>query len=500
MKQITPWSRREFIKSASAATLSALAAGFPRALLADEPQVATTEASADTVIVLWMGGGMAHTETFDPKRYTAYFKGMPSSAFLSTFPSIDTSVDHIKFSEGLEKLAKVMDRGTLIRSYTAGDLGFILHSRHQFQWHTGYAPPQTVAAPHIGAVIARTLGPVNPAVPAFINIGQRFDVGEGEELKAFTTAGFLGSEYGPFNIPFPESAAESVRPPGSMTAGRFENREKLFKKMLAASPLGEYGSDFQKESLVRSLDNAYRLLSSPAAKAFDLAQEPLENVRKYVPSYKPGDRYDVKQDRDEAKYEEQMVGRFGLGCLLARRLAEVGARYVEVTTEYIPFLNWDTHEHGHSRAAAMKKQIDAPVAQLVLDLEERGLLNRTLIVLASEFSRDALIEGKPDKTVKNQVDVPDKIDDMKHYGMHRHFTDAGCVLLFGGGVKRGYLHGVTSDERPCKTLEKRVVIEDLHASIYGALGISPKLAYEIERRPFYVTRDGVGKPIGDLFA
>jgi len=494
------WTRRNFIKTASAATLSALAAGFPRRVLAAAAEAEQAKATADTVIVLWMGGGMAHTETFDPKRYTAYYKGMPSSAFLSTFPSINTSVDNIKFSEGLEKLAKVMDRGTLIRSYTAGDLGFILHSRHQFQWHTGYAPPQTVAAPHMGAVIARTLGPKNPAVPAFINIGQRFDVGEGEELKAFTTAGFLGSEYGPFNIPFPESAAESVRPPGGMTVGRFENREKLFKKMVAASPIGDHGSDYQKETLLRSLDNAYRLLSSPAAKAFDLAEEPLENVRRYVPDYKPGSRYNAKKDRDEAKYEEEMVGRFGLGCLLARRLAEVGARYIEVTTEYIPFLNWDTHEHGHSRAAAMKKQIDAPVTQLVLDLEERGLLNRTLIVLASEFSRDALIEGKPDKSVKNQVDVPDKIDDLKHYGMHRHFTDAGCVLLFGGGMKRGYLHGVTSDERPCKTLAQRVIIEDLHASIYQALGISPKLSYEIERRPFYVTRDGLGKPIPELFA
>jgi hypothetical protein len=499
MKPSSNWNRRDFIKTASAATLSALAAGFPRGLLAEDAEPVGREATADTVIVLWMGGGMAHTETFDPKRYTPYEKGMSPNSFLSTFPSINTAVDHIKFSEGLDKLAKVIDRGTLIRSYTAGDLGFILHTRHQYQWHTGYAPPQTAAAPHIGAVIARTLGPVNPAVPAFINIGQRFDVGEGEELKAFTTAGFLGSEYGPFNIPFPESAAESVRPPGGMTTGRFENRERLFKKMVAASPIGEHGSEYQKDSLLRSLDNAYRLLSSPAAKAFDLAEEPLENVRKYVPSYKPGDRYNATQDREEAKYEEQMLGRFGLGCLLARRLAEVGARYIEVTTEYIPFLNWDTHEHGHSRAAAMKKQIDAPVAQLVLDLEERGLLNRTLIVLASEFSRDALIEGKPDKTVKNQVDVPDKIEDMKHYGMHRHFTDAGCVLLFGGGIKRGYLHGVTSDERPCKTLEKRVVIEDLHASIYHALGISPKLAYEIERRPFYVTRDGLGKPVSELF-
>lgn len=194
-----------------------------------------------------------------------------------------------------------------------------------------------------------------------------------------------------------------------------------------------------------------------------------------------------------------MIGRFGLGCLLARRLTEAGARYIEVTTEYIPFLNWDTHENGHTRIAAMKQQIDSPIAQLVLDLESRGLLDRTLIVVASEFSRDALIEGKPDKRVKDQVVVPDRIDDPKFYGMHRHFTDAGCVLLYGGGVKRGHLHGLTADERPCKTIKDRVVIEDLHASIFAALGIPPDLSYDIEQRPFYVTRDGLGKPIKDLF-
>ncbi len=447
-----------------------------------------------------MAGGMAHTETFDPKRYTPFEKGMAPSAFLSTFPSIETAVDGIRFSQGLENLARVMDRGTLIRTYTAGDLGFILHSRHQYQWHTGYAPPQTLAAPHLGAVIARTLGPLNPVVPAFINIGQRLDVGEGGELKAFTTAGFLGSEYGPFSIPFPDQAAQSVRPPGGMTPGRFEDRQKFLKKLLAGSPIGQYGSGYQKDSLLRSLDNAYRLLSSPAAKAFDLALEPLENIRKYAPVYEPGRRFDAAEDRFGAKYEEQMVGRFGLGCLLARRLAEVGARYIEVTTEYIPFLNWDTHENGHTRAAAMKRQIDAPAAQLVLDLEERGLLNRTLVVLASEFSRDALIEGKPDHKVKDQVEVPDKIQDLKFYGMHRHFTDAGCVLLFGGGVRRGCLHGRTAEERPCRTLGQRVVIEDLHASLYSALGISPRLAYETERRPFYVTRDGQGQRIGELFS
>lgn len=474
MRKIDKLNRRDFLKTASAATLGALAAGYPRQLLAAEEE--KIKPTADTVIVLWMAGGMAHTETFDPKRYTPYEPGLESNKVLSTFPAIDTSVDNIKVSQGLENIAKIMDRATLIRSYTAGDLGFILHSRHQFQWHTGYAPPQTVAAPHIGSIIARTLGPLNPAVPAFIDIGQRFDLGEGEELKAFHTAGFLGSEYGPFLIANPDEAVASVRPPPGMSPGRFENRDRFYRELMAKSPIGQYGSDYQQQSLIRSMDNAHRLLSSPAAKAFDLSLEPKESYNKYN------------------------TGRFGLGCLLARRLTEVGARFIEVTTEYIPFVNWDTHENGHTRQVDLKKTVDGPIAQLVLDLEERGLLNRTLIVLASEFSRDMMVEGKPDKAVKNQVVVPDVINDIKYYGMHRHFTDAGSVLLVGGGMKKGYLHGKTADERPCKTIEKRVEISDLHASIFRAVGISPKVSYEIEKRPFYVTKDALGKPVMDLFA
>jgi hypothetical protein len=491
-------TRRDFLARASAATLSALAAGFPRAVVAQDTEKFVP--TADAVIVLWMAGGMAHTETFDPKRYTPFEPGLKPEQVLSTFPAIDTAIDRIKVSQGLERIASVMDRATLIRSYTAGDLGFILHSRHQYQWHTGYAPPQTVAAPHLGAIVARTLGPKDPAVPPFINIGQRLDVGEGEELKAFTTAGFLGTEFGPFSVPYPDEAAGVVRPPGGMSPGRFESRDAFFRRLLDATPIGQEGSGYQRESLLRAYDNAHRLLSSPAAKAFDLSLEPLDHIQKYVPCYTPGQQFRAAQDRFGAKYEQQMVGRFGLGCLLARRLVEAGARYIEVTTEYIPFLNWDTHENGHTRTVEMKKQIDAPVAQLVLDLEERGLLDRTLIVLASEFSRDLLIEGKPDRKVKDQVEVPSVMTEPKHYGMHRHFTDAGCVLLFGGGIRRGHLHGVTADERPCRTLQDRVVIEDLHATILRTLGIAPTLAYTIEERPFYVTRDGKGKAIMSLLA
>jgi hypothetical protein len=491
-------TRRDFIKRASAATLATLAAGAPR--IVANPREPVPAATADRVIVLWMAGGMAHTETFDPKRYAPFEAGMDPSSVLSTFPAIPTSVDGISFSQGLEKMAAVMDRGSLIRSYIAGDLGFILHSRHQFQWHTGYAPPQSVHCPHLGAFIARTLGPLDPAVPPFINIGQRFDLGEAEELKAFTTAGFLGSEYGPFNIPYPQDAAAAVRPPSGMTPGRFEDRNRLYKRLLAASPVGQLGSAHQKDSFVRAMDNAHRLLSSPAAKAFDLSLERPENLANYLPpGVDPASFNNLQRERD-GSYEKSVVGRFGLGCLLARRLCEVGARFIEVTTEYIPFLNWDTHENGHERLVAMKQAIDAPIARLILDLEERGLLDRTLVVLASEFSRDMMTEGKPGKEVRDQVKVPEKILDEKYYGMHRHFTDAGCVLLWGGGIKRGHLHGLTADERPCRTIKDPVVIEDLHATLYRALGISPKLSYIVEERPFYVTRDGLGTPIESLFS
>ncbi|MEO6787626.1 MAG: DUF1501 domain-containing protein [Chthoniobacteraceae bacterium] len=492
-----PHTRRDFLKTASAATLGALAARSPRLFAEPLEKIAPR---ADCIIVLWMAGGMASTETFDPKRYMPYESGVESKRVLSTFPSIPTAVDGIQFSEGLEKMAAVMDRGTLIRTQQGADLGFILHSRHQYHWHTGYVPPQSVAAPHLGAFMAKALGPRDSAMPAFINIGQRFDLGEGEELKAFTTGGFLGSEFGPFNIPFPQDAANAVRPPEGMTPGRFEDRNKFYKRLLEASPVGKYGSTFQRESFVRAMDNAHRLLVSPSAKAFDLSLEPAESVRKYLPAgFDPAKLNSVKQVRD-GDYEAGTIGRFGLGCLLARRLAEAGARYIEVTTEYIPFLNWDTHENGHTRTVNMKKMIDAPIAQLILDLEERGLLNRTLIVLASEFSRDMLIEGKEKSQQREQARVPDKIEDLKFYGMHRHYTEAGSVLMWGGGIKRGHVHGETADERPCKAIKDAVSITDLHATIYKAMGISPKLSYLVEERPFYTTKDGLGRPIESLYA
>ncbi len=471
----THQNRRDFLKKTSAAAIAAMAAGSPLAgffsSCSNEKIIPST---ADTVILLYMAGGMAHTETFDPKKYTAFSKGMKSNDVLSTFPSVPTVLDGVHFSEGLESIGQVMDKGTLIRSYVAADLGHILHTRHQYHWHTCYEPPQSVVVPHMGSWIAKEKGPMNPVIPAFINIGQRFTVGEGEELKAFHSAGFLGSEFGPFLIPDPSAGLESVRPPVGMSVRRFEARNQLYENLIKESAMGEFGSDYQKESLKRSMEQAYILLNSPEAKAFDLSQEPQE------------------------KYDIYNTGKFGLGCLMARRLVDQGARFISVTTEYEPFFGWDTHDNGHIRLKEMKKMIDAPIAQLIRDLDESGRLDRTMVIVASEFSRDMMTEGRPDAKVQDQVEVPDIIEDLKNYGMHRHFTDGCSMLMFGGGIKKGHLYGKTADERPCKTIENPIKIDSIHQTMYHALGIIPDTHYEIEKRPFYTTPDGHGKVELDL--
>jgi len=373
-------ARRTLLKQLGAASLAALASAGTRAFAnADPKAVSNPPAKADSCILIWLAGGMAAPDTFDPKRYFPFENGLEVDKILSTFPAIDTAVDNIKLTKGMEQIAQVMDRGTLIRSAVQPDLGHILHSRHQYHWHTGYIPPLTVAAPHIGAWMAKVLGPKNPVIPPFINIGQRLEgVGEKEELKAFTTGGFFGSEFGPMNLPYPEDAVRSVQPPKGMEPGRFANRFRHYRELVDQNPNRGWMSDYQQESMMRSMDAAHRLLQSKEKHAFDLSVEPKESR----------DNYDT--------------GRFGRGCLLARRLVESGARFVEVTTEYIPFIHWDTHENGHTTVKKLKQEVDRPIAQLIRDLEKRELLDRTLVIVASEFSRDMMIEGVPGSNAKDQ--------------------------------------------------------------------------------------------------
>src|SRR5690606_36250975 len=148
----------------------------------------------------------------------------------------------------------------------------------------------------------------------------------------------------------------------------------------------------------------------------------------------------------------------------------------------------------------MTRQIDRPVAQLIRDLHRTGLLDRTLVVLASEFSRDMMTEGRPGATVKEQVDQPEHIHGQKQYGMHRPFRDGCSILIFGGGIKQGFVYGSTADERPCKTVDKPIRIPEIHQTIYHTLGVPPDAHAVAEGRPFYTTPEGTGKAELELLA
>ena len=195
------------------------------------------------------------------------------------------------------------------------------------------------------------------------------------------------------------------------------------------------------------------------------------------------------------------TGRFGQGCLLARRLTEAGARFIEVTTEYVPFLSWDTHENGHATYTEMKQQIDRPIAQLILDLEARGLLDRTLVVVASEFSRDMMIEGVPGSTAARPVAGQDRRDEGAEAlrpapALHRVGLGADLRRRLQAGVRLrrdGPRAAVARDQGPDH--DHRPARDVVHRDGHLAAG-----SFDIEKRPFYATEDGKGKPIHELFA
>ncbi|MCB0320287.1 MAG: DUF1501 domain-containing protein [Bdellovibrionales bacterium] len=427
------------------------------------------EGKAKAVILIWLAGGMAHTETFDPKPRVEFRKGLESRQVLSTFDSIPTAIDSIRFSAGLGEIASVMDRGSLVRSWKGPDLGPVLHTRHQYHWHTGYVPPQALLVPHIGSWVSQVLGPRNDYAPQFVEIGQSFDFGGAEEVRAYFTGGFLGSEFGPLHIPDPLQAVKSLKAPERLGQEGLRKRFEIFQKLYGNTDELSGISDFHRNSIARSVESAERLLFSPALQAFQIENEPRNSFQRYN------------------------TGKFGIGCLLARRLIEAGSRFVEVSSEYVPFGMWDTHKNGHSRTKQLKEMVDMPIAQLVRDLEERGILSETLVIVASEFSR---VAGRNPGREGGEVDMI--LANASHYGLHRHFIDAGSVLFFGGGIRPGVVYGETRNEFPCDVVRDPVSVSDLHATMFHLLGIPPDFGYEVEARPFFVTSNGKGRVIDEL--
>ena len=475
-------NRREFLKSTLAATAVAGTAGLPGLAIGNESAPTTQPAKADAVILIWLPGGIAQTDTWDPKKHTPYTPGMKGSELLGTCPIIPTAADGISFGAGLENIASVMDKGTVLRSLTNETKFGAVHLKAQYYMMTGYLFPAGVKVPSIGAVVGRTLGRRDPLVPAYIDIGRDINSANQEYLfiNEYQGPGFYGPRYAPFMIPEPTQGLPTLNAVAGMNPDRLDRRQAYLQAVngLSAKELRE--SDKAKE-FAKAMEDARAMMDSPVKNAFEFKSEKPDTLK----------NYDVGH-------------RFGMGCLLARRLVEVGARFVEVEYQYAPFEGFDMHENGKTRMEDIKKQIDRPIAQLIRDLDERGMLERTLVLVATEFGRTIAAQPaagtEPDGFAERHTGEQLSIDNEKMYGFHGHFSSCNAMLFFGGGFKKGFAYGKTADRHPMLAIENPVNLSDVHATIYKALGIAADTHYVTEGQPFYVTNDGKGKAIDAMLA
>ncbi|MBI4626804.1 MAG: DUF1501 domain-containing protein [Verrucomicrobia bacterium] len=425
-------NRRDFL--AHTATLAAMTA-LPRAFGNPAPLAVPPRGRAEQCIFIWLGGGMSQIDTFDPKK-RGNSKAKPSLPG-TDYELIDTAVPGVRYTEHLAQTARLAEHVTAVRTVNHR-LG-IEHALATNFVHTGRPVSGSTVYPSIGSVIAHQRGARHENVPAYMLIGYP-NVSRGP--------GFLGAKHGYIYLVDTESGPAGFTPPEGIDAERAAVRQKLLAPLQGRAPqgsaLGDY-EDAQREAL--------RLAGPEFMRHFKLAEE-------------------------SAALRQRYGGEFGQRCLLARRLVQAGVRFVEVShnLNFINGAGWDTHNAGHLNQYALIRELDTALAALISDLETKGLLDKTLIAIGTEF-------GRP-----GQFDAG---------GGRGHQSAVFSLVLAGGGLKHRGAYGVT-DDLSGKPIEQPVSVPDFHATIYAALGIDPAKELVSASRPVPIT-DG-GKPIAALFA
>ncbi|MBX3315775.1 MAG: DUF1501 domain-containing protein [Phycisphaeraceae bacterium] len=494
-------SRRDLLRAGLGTALAA-SAGLgisrgARASLFQPGLVPQPPARADACIFIWLPGGVAQTDTWDPKQYTPFVAGMRGSDLRGTCEPIPTAADGVMLGAGMEEIASVMDKGCILRSLSNDVMFGAIHLKAQYYAMTGYLFPAGVKAPSIGAIVGRTRGRRHEQIPPYIYIGRDIDSSDEERIfiNEYIGPGFYGVEHAPFMIPDATQGLATLSASAGMSVDRLDRRQRLLGDLARASDASLRDAPRAREYL-KAMDDARAMMDSPVKRAFDyMKEESPETIAAYEPRIANADLYEPGYDNGK---------RFGHGLLLARRLVESGARFVQVEYQYGPFKGFDMHEHGARRMREMKQQFDAPIAQLIRDLDQRGMLDRTLVVIATEFGRTIASQPaagtEPDGASETHDGSDLVIEHEGMYGFHGHFSSTNCMAFFGGGFKRGVAYGRTADHHPMVTVENPVKLIDAHATMYTALGISPETSYLTEERPFYVTKDGKGKPVQGLLA
>lgn len=397
-------SRRSFIQLGA---LTAFGVSLGKVLKAESDSVGSSRRpKCDSVIQIYLPGGIAHQELVDPK---------PAAPveYRGEMDSIETAIPGVRFNELMKETSKVADKLCVIRSMTHTEAA---HERGTHNMITGYRPSPAIIYPSMGSLVTHELGGMSE-LPPYVCVP--------ELTSAFSGSGYLSSAYGPFTLGGdPARRSFKVRDlalPNGVANDRFEKRKRT---------LAVVDQNFTKNEAADGIDSmnafyerAYSMLASKeAVEAFNISAEP-DEVR---------DRY----GRQSA----------GARMLMARRLIEAGVRFVSLS-----YGAWDTHTYHFRTTLRQLPPFDQAFGALIGDLAERGMLERTMVVVCSEFGRTPMVNAGAGRD---------------------HWPRVFSTILAGGGVKPGYIHGA-SDAIAAEPAIDAVSPEDFACTIYKQLGIEP---------------------------
>jgi uncharacterized protein (DUF1501 family) len=372
---------------------------------ADQKHYESKEGKAKSVIQIFLPGGMAHQESFDPKPYAPI-------EYRGEMGSIPTKIPGVFFNELLKNTAQIADKITVCRSMTHGEAA---HERGTHNMFTGYRPSPALEFPSMGAIVSHEFGPRNN-LPPYVCVPS--------QPTTYAGTGYLSSSYAPFSLGAdPASGNFSVQDlnlPGGVDEKRFTTRRNILEAV------NDHFARKEKADNVAAMDTfyqrAYSLISSQKAReAFNINAEPAPI-------------------RDE--YGRNAAGQ---RLLMARRLVEAGVRFVSLT-----YGGWDMHVNIKPSMQGQMPAFDQGFATLIRDLDRRGLLDSTLVMITSEFGRTPKINGTAGRD---------------------HWPKVFSIVLAGGGIKKGFAFG-TSDATASEPEDDPLTVEDWATTVYHQLGIN----------------------------
>ncbi len=404
------WKRREFMR---VGWLGGVGLSLGQYLnLQAQAEQSQMVAKAKSVIHIYLQGGFAHMDSFDPKPDApAEYRGI-----LSPIP---TSIPGTYFSSHMPYSAKIADKITVVRSMTHTEVD---HSRGEHSMFTGYRPSPALVYPSMGSVVADQLG-VRQAMPAYVCVPN--------QGSQFLGSGYLSNSCGPFALGTDPARSNFTVRDLNLAKGvdedRFQRRKDL--KNLVDDHFRSQLQDDAVSTMDSLYQRAYELLSSSEARgAFSLKGESDETKELY--GMKP--------------HGPVLRPSAGARFLIARRLVEAGARFVTVT-----YGAWDTHAFHYRSIEPQLPDFDRAFAGLISDLDQRGILDSTLVMVTSEFGRTPKINAG---------------------GGRDHWPRVFSIVMAGGGVRRGYIHGA-SDALAAEPADAPLSVEDYVTTVYHLLGI-----------------------------